>query len=78
MNLIEIFQIRVNAWEEEDLFIISDASAEQIEDVLQPMIDQERKDTNVFYDHDDYINALIKALPRYRIQYVPHPYFISL
>lgn len=78
MNLIEIFQIRVNSWEEEDLTIISDASAEQIEAVLQPMVDEERNDINVFYDHDDYVNALKKALPRYTIQYVPQPYFIEL
>jgi hypothetical protein len=78
MNLIEVFQIRVNSWEEEDLTILSDASAEQIEAVLQPMVDEERNDTNVFYDHDDYVNALKKALRGYTIQYVPQPYFIEL
>jgi hypothetical protein len=78
MNLIEIFQIRVNSYEEEDLLIISDASAEQIEAVLKPMVDQERHDVDVFYDHDDYVLALKKALRGYTIQYVPEPYLIEL
>lgn len=42
------------------------------------MVDEERNDTNVFYDHDDYVNALKKALRGYTIQYVPQPYFIEL
>jgi hypothetical protein len=77
MKNLEVFQIKVNSYDEEDLIIISDAPADAIERVLAPMVTDERVN-DAWYDHNDYINALQTALPQFHVQYIPEPYLIEL
>jgi hypothetical protein len=77
MKNLEVFQIKVNSYDEEDLLLISDAPADAIERVLAPMVNDERVN-DAWYDHNDYITALQTALPQFHVQYIPEPYLIEL
>ena len=74
---MELYQIKTTAYSEEDMLLISNAPYEEIEKVLEPMVNAERKD-KAWYDHSDYLNALVEALPQYQFIYVPEPTEIEL
>jgi len=59
-------QINTTAWSEEDLFIITTLSDEQIITVLRPIIDIER-DEGEYYNNEILVDALQF---RYPIEYV--------
>jgi len=59
---MDIFRINTTAFEEEDFFLLTDLSVEQIEKVITPIVLKERNDGE-FYDNDDLTNALIEAYP---------------
>jgi hypothetical protein len=75
---MELYQINTTAYREEDMLLLSNASFEQIEEVLQPMVNKERSNDDVWFDHDDYMNALRTALPDFKFFYVPEPTEIVL
>jgi len=62
---MNIFRINTTAFEEEDFFLLTDLSEEQIEKVITPIVLKERQsgDEEDFYDNDDLTNALIEAYP---------------
>jgi hypothetical protein len=74
---MELYQISTTAYDEEDFLIVTDAPFEEIEKVLEPMVKQEREN-DVWYYHSDYLNALSKALPQYRILHFFEPQRIIL
>lgn len=74
---MELYQIKTTAFSEEDMLLISDASYEDIEKVLEPMVFAERRE-KAWYDHSDYLNALVEALPQYKFIYVTEPIEIVL
>lgn len=74
---MELYQIKTTAFSEEDMLLISNAPYEEIEKVLEPMVIAERSD-KAWYDHGDYIIALVEALPQYQFIYVPEPVEIVL
>jgi hypothetical protein len=59
---MNIFRINTTAFEEEDFFLLTDLSVEQIRKVITPIVLKERNDGE-FYDSDDLTNALIEAYP---------------
>jgi len=59
---MDIFRINTTAFEEEDFFLLTDLSVEQIEKVITPIVLKERNEGE-FYDNDELTNALIKAHP---------------
>ena len=59
---MDIFRINTTAFEEEDFFLLTDLSVEQIEKVITTIVLKERNDGE-FYDNDDLTNALIEAYP---------------
>ena len=75
---MELYQINTTAYREEDMLLISDAPYEEIEKVLEPMVNKERSDEDVWFDHDDYMTALRTALPDFKFFYVPEPTEIVL
>jgi hypothetical protein len=62
---MNIFKINTTAFEEEDFFLQTDLSVEQIKKVITPIVLKERQsgDEEDFYDNDDLTNALIEAYP---------------
>ena len=64
---MDLFRINTTAFEDEDFFLQTDLSKEQIKKVIAPIVLLERlrsvEEEDDFYDIDDLINALIKAYP---------------
>lgn len=62
---MDIFRINTTAFEEEDFFLLTDLSVEQIEKVITPIILKERQsgEEEDFYDNDVLTHALIEAYP---------------
>ena len=59
---MNIYRINTSAWEEEDFFILTTLTEQQIRLVIQPKVDKERED-DLFFDNDDYCNALRIVYP---------------
>jgi hypothetical protein len=64
---MDLFRINTTAFEDEDFFLQTDLSKEQIEKVITPIVLKERlrscDEEDDFYDNDDLTNALIEAYP---------------
>lgn len=67
MNLdnIRIIEISQNSWEEENFTLLTTLTDEQISQVLQPLIDEEREepDGNVLYDNETLTQKLCEVYP---------------
>jgi hypothetical protein len=74
---MELYQINTTSFSEEDMLLISNASYDEIEKTLEPWV-QKEKTGDVFYDHYDYLDILMKALPQYKFIYIAEPHLISL
>jgi len=59
---MKLFNIQTTAFKEENLKIISDLSCDDITDVINPIISNEREN-NIYYDDDILISELRKAYP---------------
>ena len=62
MNM-NIFRIRTSAWDIESFILATQLSEKQIRSVIQPMVDDERKEGFVF-SNDDYVQVLRDAYPK--------------
>jgi hypothetical protein len=64
---MDLFRINTTAFEDEDFFLQTDLSKEQIEKIITPIVLLERlrscDEEDDFYHNDDLINALIEAYP---------------
>lgn len=74
---MQLYIISTTAYEEENMLIVTDASVEEIKNVLEPLVKQEREE-DVWYEHYDYLKALNDALPYRRILHFTEPLAIDL
>ncbi len=61
---MQVYRIKTSFWDEEDFFLLTDLSVEQINEVIQPMVEYEREDEsgNIF-TNDEYVTALAFRYP---------------
>jgi hypothetical protein len=70
-NNLDIYQINTTAWDEEDFLLLTSLTPEQITEVIQPIVNNEREN-DVEYDNGVLFDALKKAYPNDTItQYIP-------
>ncbi len=65
---MKIFEIQTTAWEEDNFFIATDLTQEQIDLVIAPMVIKER-DGDSIYTNNQYVDALWKAYPQNLVIY---------
>ena len=69
---MNIFRINTTAFEEEDFYLMTDLSEQDIIEVITPLVNQER-DGYEKYDNDDLVYALEKRFPNAHINFIPSP-----
>jgi hypothetical protein len=65
---MNIFIISTTAFEEEDFFLLTDLSEQDIVEVITPLVNQER-DGYEEYDNDLLVNALVERYPNAKIEH---------
>lgn len=55
---MRVVRINTTAYEEEDFFLMTDLTDEQIEEVITPIVELERND-EVYYTNEELVDALI-------------------
>jgi hypothetical protein len=60
---MQVFKINTSAWAEEDFYLMTSLSEEQVRKIIQPMVDYEREN-EILYDNEDYISALQSKHPK--------------
>ena len=60
---MNIFRINTGSWDEEEFILATQLSEKQIRSVIQPMVDEARKEDFVFTT-EDYVNVLRDAYPK--------------
>jgi hypothetical protein len=63
---IRIVEVNTTAYEEENFILLTDLSDEQIEEVIRPIVDKERNETDeeeFYYDNEELFNSLEQAYP---------------
>jgi len=63
---MQIFRINTSSWGEEDFFLLTTLSEEQIKSVIAPMVHSERVN-DFLYDNDDYVMELEKQFPNEKV-----------
>jgi hypothetical protein len=63
---MQIFRINTSSWNEEDFFLLTTLSEEQIKSVIAPMVHSERVN-DFLYDNDDYVAELEKQFPNEKV-----------
>jgi hypothetical protein len=63
---MKIFKINTTAYEEEDFFLLTDLTEQDITEVINPIVIAER-DEEEEYDNETIINALRKRYPHNKI-----------
>jgi hypothetical protein len=66
---MNIFRIETTGYREEDLFLMTELSEEDIVEVITPIVNAER-DGYEEYDHETILNALEKRYPRKFIKHI--------
>lgn len=67
---MEIYRIKTSSWDEEDFFLLTDLSVEEINSVIQPMVEHERKsEVGEIFINDEYVIALEKKYPNALVQH---------
>ena len=59
---MRVVRINTTAYEEEDFFLMTDLTDEQIEEVITPIVELERNDA-VYYTNEELVDALIDKYP---------------
>jgi hypothetical protein len=59
---MQVYRINTSAWKEEDFYLLTTLTEEQVQSVIAPMVHSERVN-DIFYDNDDYITELQKQFP---------------
>lgn len=57
MKNLTVFEIATSGWKEENFKLMTNLTAEQIREVIQPMVDKERED-EIVLSNDEYVQAL--------------------
>lgn len=63
---MRLFKVNTTAYEEEDFFLLTDLSEQDIAEVINPIVMAER-DGYEEYDNDTIISALMKRYPKKNI-----------
>jgi hypothetical protein len=67
---MEIYRIKTSYWDEEDFFLLTDLSVEEINSVIQPMVKHEREsEEGEIFINDEYVVALEKKYPNALVQH---------
>jgi len=66
MKEINAFRINTSAWEEEDFYILTSLTEEEVKSVMEPMVSSERVN-DFLYENDEYLNELKKRFPNDKI-----------
>lgn len=64
---MKIFRVNTTAYEEEDFYLQTELTEEDIVEVIMPIVNAER-DGYEDYDNEMLLNALIKRYPRKKIE----------
>ena len=67
MKEINAFRINTSAWEEEDFYILTSLTEDEVKSVMEPMVSSERVN-DFLYDNDEYIIELKKRFPKDKIE----------
>jgi hypothetical protein len=59
---MRVVRINTTAYEEEDFFLMTDLTDEQIEEVIAPIVELERNDES-YYTNEELTDALIDKYP---------------
>ena len=73
---MNIFRINTTAFEEENFYLMTDLSEQDIIEVINPLVNQER-DGYEKYDNDDLVSALEKRFPNAYITFIPSSEYIE-
>ncbi len=65
---MRIARINTSAFEEEDFFLLTNLTNNQIKKIIKPMVIEERK-TDEIFSNDDYFWALKEAYPSDTIEF---------
>lgn len=74
---MNIFKINTTAFEEEDFYLLTDLSEQDIIEVITPLVNQER-DGYEEYDNDSLVYALEKRFPNAHITFIQDIETISI
>lgn len=66
---MKIFRVNTTAYEEEDFFLLTDLTEQDITEVIHPIVMAER-DEEEEYDNETIINALHKRYPHNKIEMI--------
>ena len=66
MKEINAFRINTSAWEEEDFYILTSLTEEEVKSVMEPMVSSERVN-DFLYDNHEYLDELKKRFPKDKI-----------
>lgn len=59
---MRVVRVNTTAYEEEDFFLMTDLTDEQIEEVIAPIVELERNDES-YYTNEELTDALIDKYP---------------
>lgn len=65
---MNIYRINTTAYEEEDFFLMTTLTAQDVQSVIKPIVMDER-DGDEDYDNDSLVRALRKAFPNHEIHH---------
>lgn len=74
---MNIFKINTTAFEEEDFYLLTDLSEQDIIEVITPLVNQER-DGYEEYDNESLVYALEKRFPNAHITFIQDIETISI
>ena len=66
---MRLFKVNTTAYEEEDFFLLTDLSEQDITEVVHPMVMAER-DGEDEYDNESILEALLKRYPKNKISII--------
>ena len=66
---MRVIRINTTAFEEEDFFLLTTLTDQEISDVVLPIVNTEREG-EVYYDNDDLVSALKEKYPSESIQMI--------
>lgn len=72
LELIRIVEVNTTAFKEENFVLLTDLTDEQIEEVIKPIVQKERNETDedeFYYDNEELFSAIKEIYPNNIIQY---------
>jgi hypothetical protein len=63
---MQVYRINTSSWGEEDFFLLTTLSEQQIKSVIEPMVHSERVN-DFLYDNEEYVIELEKRFPNEKV-----------